>query len=113
ILADWGHKEVEDLHAAVDFLIAQGIADPHRLGIGGWSYGGILTDYSIATDARFKAAISGASSGDQLEMFGIDQYAVQWISELGPPWQRSAMYLKLSYPLLHADRIHTPTLFLG
>jgi dipeptidyl aminopeptidase/acylaminoacyl peptidase len=113
ILADWGHKEVEDLHAAIDYVVAQKIADPERLGIGGWSYGGILTDYSIASDTRFKAAISGASTGNQLEMFGIDQYALQWNWEIGPPWQRSALYSKLSYPLLHADRIRTPTLFLG
>ena len=50
-----------------------GIADPERLGIGGWSYGGILTDYTIATDSRFKAAISGAGSANQISMYGIDQ----------------------------------------
>ena len=41
------------------------VADPDRLGVGGWSYGGILTDYTIATDPRFKAAISGAGSALQ------------------------------------------------
>src|SRR5262249_40027332 len=53
IFADWGNKEVSDLLGAVDHMIAAGIADPGRLGIGGWSYGGILTDYTIATDSRF------------------------------------------------------------
>jgi dipeptidyl aminopeptidase/acylaminoacyl peptidase len=113
IVADWGHKEVEDVLAGADYVVARGIADPAWLGIGGWSYGGILTDYTLASDRRFKAAIAGASSGNQLEMYGTDQYAVQWNSEIGAPWQHSALYLRLSYPLLHADRIHTPTLFLG
>lgn len=113
IEADWGHKEVEDLLAAVDYAVRIGIADPAHLGIGGWSYGGILTDYTIAHDTRFKAAIAGAGSGDQIGMWGLDEYALQYNSELGPPWRTPALYLKLSYPLFHADRITTPTLFLG
>ena len=113
IVADWGHKEVEDLLAGVDYLISRGIADRDRLAIGGWSYGGILTDYTIATDRRFKAAISGAGSANQLSMYGADQYLLQYNSELGPPWRNTALWLKVSYPFFHADRIHTPTLFLG
>jgi dipeptidyl aminopeptidase/acylaminoacyl peptidase len=113
IFADWGHLEVEDLEAGVDYAIAAGIADPARLGIGGWSYGGILTDYTIASDARFKAAISGAGSGNQLSMYGSDEYVMQYDAELGPPWKNAALWLKVSYPFFRADRIHTPTLFLG
>ncbi len=113
ILADWGHKELEDLLAGVDYAIARGIADPERLGIGGWSYGGILTDYTIASDTRFKAAISGAGSGNQTAMYGADEYLVQYNAELGPPWRDAALWLKVSYPFFHADRIRTPTLFLG
>jgi dipeptidyl aminopeptidase/acylaminoacyl peptidase len=113
IFADWGHKEVEDLLAGVDYLVAQGIADATRLGVGGWSYGGILTDYSIASDVRFKAAISGAGSANQLATYGTDEYVLQYNNELGPPWGNTALWLKVSYPFFHADRIHTPTLFLG
>jgi dipeptidyl aminopeptidase/acylaminoacyl peptidase len=113
ILADWGHKEVADLLAAVDYAVGLGIADPDKLGIGGWSYGGILTDYTIATDARFKAAISGAGSADQIAMYGHDEYALQYNAEIGPPWKATARWLQLSYPFFHADRIHTPTLFMG
>jgi dipeptidyl aminopeptidase/acylaminoacyl peptidase len=113
ILADWGHKEVEDLLAGVDYAVAKGIADPARLGVGGWSYGGLLTDYLIASDARFKAAISGAGSGNQLSTYGADEYIVEYNAELGPPWRNPALWLKVSYPFFHADRIHTPTLFLG
>jgi len=113
ILADWGHKEVEDLLAGVDHVVAAGIADPDRLAVGGWSYGGILTDYTIATDRRFKAAIAGAGSANQLSMYGSDEYILQYNAELGPPWKNTPLWLKLSYPFFHADRIHTPTLFLG
>jgi dipeptidyl aminopeptidase/acylaminoacyl peptidase len=113
IEADWGHKEVEDLLAGVDYAVRVGIADPARLGIGGWSYGGILTDYTIAHDTRFKAAIAGAGSGNQTGMWGLDEYALQYNAELGPPWKSTALYVKLSYPFYHADQIHTPTLFMG
>jgi dipeptidyl aminopeptidase/acylaminoacyl peptidase len=112
IFADWGNKEVQDLLAGVDHVVATGVADPERLGIGGWSYGGILTDYTIASTNRFKAAISGAGSAMQLSMYGADQYITQYETELGPPWKNQDLWLKVSYPFFHADRIRTPTLFL-
>jgi dipeptidyl aminopeptidase/acylaminoacyl peptidase len=113
IFADWGGKEVIDLLGAVDYMVASGIADPDRLGIGGWSYGGISTDYTIASDQRFKAAVSGASSALQLSMYGVDQYIMQYENELGVPWKTKDLWLKLSYPFFQADRIKTPTLFLS
>jgi dipeptidyl aminopeptidase/acylaminoacyl peptidase len=113
IVGAWGHKEVADLLAAADYAVQRQIADPQRLGIGGWSYGGILTDYTIATDTRFKAAISGAGSANQLAMYGVDQYILQYNAEFGPPWKSEALWVQESYPFFHADRIRTPTLFLG
>jgi dipeptidyl aminopeptidase/acylaminoacyl peptidase len=115
IFADWGHYEVEDLQAGVDHVIAMGVADPDRLGVGGWSYGGILTDYMIATDTRFKGATSGAGTAFTVAFYGTDQYIIQYDHEIGPPWNPKAWetYQKISYPFLHADRIKTPTLFLG
>ncbi len=113
IFSDWGDKEVIDLLACVDEAVKEGVADPDRLGVGGWSYGGILTDYTIASTTRFKAAISGAGTGNPLGFYGVDQYIIQYDQELGPPWKNLDTYLKLGYPFLHADRIHTPTLFMG
>ncbi len=113
ILADWGNKEVADLLAGVDDAVRKGIADPGRLGIGGWSYGGILTDYTIATDTRFKAAISGAGSALQLSMYGSDQYIRQYEEEIGLPWKAADAWVRVSYPFFRADRIKTPTLFIG
>jgi len=112
IFADWGNKEVLDLLGTVDQAVALKIADPARLGIGGWSYGGILTDYTIATDTRFKAATSGAGSALQLSMYGSDQYIRQYEQELGVPWKALDKWVKVSYPFFKADRIKTPTLFL-
>lgn len=113
IFADWGNKEVADLLAAVDFAVSSGIADPDRLAVGGWSYGGMLTDYVIASDSRFKAAMSGAGIGNELSMYGSDQYIRQYNNEVGPPWKSLGTWLRISYPFFHADRIHTPTLFMG
>ncbi len=113
IYADWGHKEVKDLLGAVDQAVAVGVADPERLGIGGWSYGGILTDYTIASDTRFKVAFSGAGSALQLSMYGSDEYINQYEREIGLPWKAMDLWIKVSYPFFHADNIKTPTLFMG
>ena len=112
IWAKWGQKDAEDVLAAVDWAVTQGIADPDRLGVGGWSYGGILTDEIIARDHRFKAATSGAGIANALTGYGTDQYVKEYEAELGTPWKDLKAYLEVSYPFLHADRITTPTLFL-
>jgi dipeptidyl aminopeptidase/acylaminoacyl peptidase len=112
IAADWGRLEVADVLAAVDGLVAQGVADPQRLGIGGWSYGAMTTNYTIASDGRFKAAVSIAGVSNMLASYGVDHYVQQYDNELGPPWKKLDAYAKVSYPFLHADRITTPTLFM-
>ena len=112
IFADWGNKDAQDVLAAVDYAVAQGLADPARLGVGGWSYGGILTNYVIAQDQRFKAAVSGASIANVLAGYGTDQYVREYEVELGVPWKAVDTWVRLSLPFLHADRINTPTLFL-
>lgn len=110
---DWGDKEVLDLMAMTDAAVATGKIDADKMGVGGWSYGGILTDYTIASTTRFKGASSGAGMGNLLGFYGIDQYILQYENEIGPPWKALDQYVKMSYPFLHADRIKTPTLFMG
>jgi len=112
IWADWGNKDGQDVLAAVDYAVAAGVADPGRLGVGGWSYGGILTNQVIARDRRFKAAISGAGQSNALAGYGTDQYVREYEAELGSPWANPEAYARVSFPFLHADRIVTPTLFL-
>jgi dipeptidyl aminopeptidase/acylaminoacyl peptidase len=111
IFADWGNKDVQDVLAAVDHVVAAGIADPQRLGVGGRSYGGILTNYVIASDTRFKAAVSGAGASNWTALYGHDMYTREYELELGTPWANRAAWDRVSYPFLHADRIRTPTLF--
>jgi dipeptidyl aminopeptidase/acylaminoacyl peptidase len=114
IAADWGHYEVEDLLACVDKAVAMGVADPNRMAVTGWSYGGILTDYTVASTDRFKAGISGAGVAAPMSFYGVDQYILQYDNELGPPWKNLQLYIKMSYPFLEIDkRVHTPMLFMG
>jgi dipeptidyl aminopeptidase/acylaminoacyl peptidase len=113
IHADWGNLEVMDLHGAVDEAVRQGIADPNRLGIGGWSYGGISTDAAIATDTRFKAAVSGAGVALYMSLYGVDQYVIQYDQELGQPWKNKEAWTKMSFGFFNADKIKTPTLYMG
>ncbi len=113
IYAAWGSVDVQDVLSAVDDAVARGIADPDRLGIGGWSYGGMLTNYVIASDTRFKAATSGASIANILAGYGVDQYIRDYEMELGRPWEKPEAWMRVSYPFFHSNRIVTPTLFLG
>src|SRR5690606_69861 len=99
--------------AGADYVVEEGIADPDRLGLGGWSYGCILTNYSIAVTTRFNAATCGAGSANMLSMYGVDQYSMQYDTELGHPWENPDLWMKVSYPFFEADRITTPTLYLG
>ncbi|HSD27452.1 MAG TPA: S9 family peptidase, partial [Vicinamibacteria bacterium] len=78
IWAAWGDKDFEDVMAAVDHVVGTGVADPDRLAVGGWSYGGILTDYVITKTGRFKAAVSGASIANYLAGYGTDHYQYEY-----------------------------------
>jgi dipeptidyl aminopeptidase/acylaminoacyl peptidase len=111
IFADWGNKDFEDVMAAVDHVVAMGVADPDRLGVGGWSYGGILTNYVITKSPRFKAAISGASEVNYLSNYGVDHYQRVWEAELGLPWKTTDLWIKLS-PFFAVEKVVTPTLIL-
>lgn len=111
IWADWGNRDFQDVMAAVDHVIAMGVADPNRLGVGGWSYGGILTNYVITKTTRFKGAISGASEVNYLANYGHDHYQRQWEAELGLPWESPEVWMKLS-PFYQVAKVKTPTLIL-
>jgi dipeptidyl aminopeptidase/acylaminoacyl peptidase len=112
IFADWGNKDFQDDMAMVDYAIEQGIADPEKLGVGGWSYGGISTDFIITQTTRFKAAISGAGAAEFLSLYGHDQYQKDYETELGLPWENQAAWIKIS-PFRNIAKVTTPTLFMG
>jgi dipeptidyl aminopeptidase/acylaminoacyl peptidase len=112
IYADWGNKDYQDDMAMVDYALAQGIGDPDKLGVGGWSYGGISTDFIIAQTTRFKAAISGAGVALVASFYGHDHYQLDYEIELGHPWENKAVWEKIS-PFYKVANITTPTLFMG
>lgn len=112
IYADWGRLDVADVIAGVEHVVERGIADPNRLAVSGWSYGGILTNAVIARDTRFKAAVSGAGASNMYALYGHDMYIREYELELGTPWANRDAYDAASYPFLHANQIKTPTLFL-
>jgi dipeptidyl aminopeptidase/acylaminoacyl peptidase len=110
----WGERDYEDVMAAVDHVVAQGWADPERLAVTGWSYGGMLTNHVITKTRRFKAAATGASATLYVTNFGHDHYQRWWIDELGLPWQPEGreLYERLS-PFNRVENVATPTLILG
>jgi dipeptidyl aminopeptidase/acylaminoacyl peptidase len=112
IYRDWGNKDFQDDMAMVDYAIAQGIADPDKLGVLGHSYGAISTDFIIAQTTRFKAAISDAGAALYQSMYGHDQYALDYEYELGQPWADRATWDKVS-PFYQVKNITTPVLFMG
>ena len=112
--ADWGNVDFEDVMAGVDHVIDKGYADPARLGVGGWSYGGILTDHVITRTDRFKAAITGASEVLYVANYGHDHYQLQWEKELGLPWvPGNREKWEAISPFNRVDKIRTPTLIMG
>lgn len=112
LFAKWGVPDFDDVMGAVDHVVAMGVADGDKLGVGGWSYGGILTNYVISKTTRFKVAISGASIANILAGYGTDHYQYEYEAELGLPWANTKAWTELSDPFLKADRIKTPTMFL-
>ena len=112
IWADWGVRDFQDVMAGVDYAIEQGYADPDRLGVGGWSYGGILTNYVITKSDRFKGAITGASMALYRANYGHDHYQLEWEGEVGLPWENAEAWERMS-PFNFVANVVTPTLIMG
>jgi len=108
----YGTDDVEDVIVATDYVIEQGYVDPDRLGVGGWSSGGTLTNFVIAKTDRFAGAISGASVGWYTTTYGHDPYVRWWHTELGAPWKNRDLWDSIS-PFMYVENITTPTLFIG
>ena len=109
--ADWGGGDFKDVMAGVDFLIAKGVADPERLAIGGWSYGGYMSAWAITQTNRFKAAMVGAGLSDLASEYGTEQHSSydEWF--YGMPYEKIEGFQKSS-PITHVKNARTPTLIL-
>jgi dipeptidyl aminopeptidase/acylaminoacyl peptidase len=112
IYRGWGVPDYDDVIAAVDYAVAEGIADPDRLAVTGYSYGGYMTNVVITQTTRFKAAASGAGHSLIEANVGHDIYQKWYLWELGFPWENRERY-DVHSPLLRAGNVTTPTLFLG
>ena len=108
----WGTHDSEDVIAATDHVVELGYADPDRLGIGGWSYGGTLTNDVITRTDRFAGAVSGAGNALWITNYGHDRYQDWYDTELGPPWESREVWESVS-PFNRVQNITTPTLFIG
>jgi dipeptidyl aminopeptidase/acylaminoacyl peptidase len=111
-LRDWGDGPMRDVLAGVEALVADGLADPDRLGVTGGSYGGYLTNWIVGHDDRFRAAVTCRSVSDMAMLFLTgDISSGDWAEQefKATPWTDPAYFREIS-PLSYADRIRTPLL---
>jgi len=109
---DWGGGDFADIMAGVDFLIAQGITDPNRMAIGGWSFGGFMTSWAVTHTDRFKAGMVGAGVTDLYSMATTTDISPSFSQGyMGPLATNAAIYDKHS-PVRYLDQCHTPVLVL-
>lgn len=108
---DWGGADYKDMMAGIDDLIAKGVADPDRLAIGGWSYGGYMSEWAITQTTRFKAAVSGAGLSNLISEYGTEQHPSydEWF--YGVPYEKPEGFLNSS-PFWYLKNAKTPTLIL-
>jgi dipeptidyl aminopeptidase/acylaminoacyl peptidase len=109
-IGDFGGCDYADIIAGVDHVIGLGIADPRRLGIGGWSYGGFITAWAVTQTDRFKGAMMGAGICNWRSFHGVAEIGT-WdqISYRASPYEQGGRYDRFS-PIHYVDRVTTPTL---
>ena len=114
IFQDWGGIDYEDVIASMDFAVASGWVDEDRMGVYGWSYGGMMTNHIITKTDRFKAAVTGASATLYMANYGHDEYQRWWEEELGLPWleENRENWDRIS-PFFRLEHVKTPTLIVG
>jgi dipeptidyl aminopeptidase/acylaminoacyl peptidase len=108
---DWGGGDYKDVMAAVDDLVQRKVADPKRLAIAGWSYGGYMSEWAITQTDRFKAAVCGAGMADLATEFGTELHPQgdEWYYKT--PYENLAGFQKSS-PIVYIKNAKTPTLIL-
>ncbi len=111
-VGDWGGADFADLMGAVDALVARGIADPNRLFVAGYSYGGYMTSWTVGHTDRFAAACVSAPVVDLVSMWGTTD--IPFFSEFeagGTPWERREEMIERS-PLTYLPNVTTPVMVL-
>jgi len=110
---DWGGADFKDVMWGVKNLIDRGIADPAKLGIGGWSYGGYMAEWAVTQTNDFKAAVSGAGLSNLISEYGSEEHPSydEWF--YGVPYESDSLVKYLnSSPFTQLKNAKRPTLIL-
>lgn len=105
----WGMVDFQDIMSGVDHMISLGFADPERMGVEGWSYGGYMSQFIISHTDRFKAAVPGAGMSNMISFYGttdIQRFTIWYMT--GHPWEALEIYQRSS-PIFNVDKVKTPT----
>ena len=109
---DWGGGDYQDLMSGVDHVIAMGVADPNKLAVMGWSYGGYMTNWVVTQTNRFKCAATGAGLSNLISMWGTNDIPTTLDAYFDGAWfEQPDGYIKMS-PLAHIQNATTPHLIL-
>ncbi|WP_292724201.1 prolyl oligopeptidase family serine peptidase, partial [Microbacterium sp. 13-71-7] len=113
VAGGWGVNDANDFLEPIDALVAEGVADPARLAVTGYSYGGFMTCYLTSRDDRFAAAVAGGVVTDLFSMGGTSDmgHFLSAKENGGLPWRDEAL-ISAQSPFTHVDRVTTPTLIL-
>jgi dipeptidyl aminopeptidase/acylaminoacyl peptidase len=112
-LNDWGGGDYRDIMTGVDAVVARGIADPDKLAVLGWSYGGYMTCWIVSQTGRFKAAMIGAGLTNMVSMHGTNDIPnTTWAYFGGPPSKQTLPLFTARSGITFADNVTTPTLIL-
>jgi dipeptidyl aminopeptidase/acylaminoacyl peptidase len=113
VVGDWGGKDYADLLAGVDTAVERGLIDSSRLGVGGGSYGGYMTNWAVSHTDRFKAAVTMRCVSNLAGMFGYSDVGWALMDDFlgAAPWENLEILTERS-PITHVEKIHTPLLIL-
>ena len=108
----WGEMAFQDLIDGVDYLVAQKIADPNRIGIGGWSNGGFMSEYAITRSNKFKAAVAEAGHSDFFSLYGTSYLQAGLRRTAGQSPNQNRQWYDEHSPITLIKNCRTPTLLL-
>ena len=112
-VGDWGKGDFQDILSGVDSLVAKGIADPDRMALHGWSYGGYMCAWSITQTTRFKAASCGAALTNLFSMYGTNDIPSTLDDYFGgPPYGNNTELYWRASAMAWVNKVKTPTLIL-
>ncbi len=109
---DWGGLDFQDIELGVNQVISMGVADPGKMCVMGWSYGGYMTAWTVTQTTRYKCAAIGAGITNHVSMYGTQDIPAVYEDYFGgPPWELPDIYKKSS-PMNYIQNVRTPTLIL-